>query len=262
MKKFLLLLGIFLVTACAESSKEKTIADSLEIIADTTPQVEQVENKIDTFQTPDLKLFGDLRGHVKFAVTISIEAEQNGDDYIPSEDGMGRVIDNIAFTQSGMIKRYGNFSFYYDNNDNFVRGIYGKSKDFERKAFLKRDNNGYIKNIENEAFFDCDDMHLKHTYYWDNGKLLSHSRGAHEYGEQWHYKYKDDFVYQIDSESSDEVGVEKTTIKYKYYEYDNSENWIKRIAQVISKYYEHCDDEANAQVTIKYYIEYRDIVYW
>ena len=59
MKKFLLLLGIFLVTACAESSKEKTIADSLEIIADTTPQVEQVENKIDTFQTPDQKLFGD-----------------------------------------------------------------------------------------------------------------------------------------------------------------------------------------------------------
>ena len=207
----------------------------------------------------DVRTFG-LKGNVGKVITTPYFATP-GEDGLVQGEKMDGSESEMAFDWQGRVLRdlYGNV-YVYDEAGNFIKG----EEDYQK---MKRDGQGRIVFYESMRDEE-DDACFKQEFTYDaQGRVCKMELAL------WEGSYTDEFVYQGDNVYPDKIinnGSEqgeniKMTTQYRYLDFDEQGNWLKREVHVtVVTTEEVAEGDAVPEPTTEeiYTIEEREIKYY
>ena len=207
----------------------------------------------------DVRTFG-LVGNVGKVITTPFFATP-GDDGLVQGERMDGSESEMSFDWQGRVLHdlYGNV-YVYDEAGHFIKG----EEDYQK---MKRDEQGRIVLYESIRD-DEDDACFKMEFTYDEkGRVSKMDLGL------WEGAYTDEFVYEGDHVYPDKIlnrGSEQgenteMTTEYRYLEFDDQGNWLKREVHVTVVTTEEAaeGDSAPEPTTEEIYaIEVREIKYY
>ena len=206
----------------------------------------------------DAHTFG-LVGNVGKVITTPYFATPGEDGLIQGERMDGSESE-MAFDWQGRVLRdlYGNV-YVYDEAGNFIKG----EEDYQK---MKRDGQGRIVLYESRRDDEDDTCFTMEFTYDSKGRVSKMNLSL------WEGAYTDELVYQGDNVYPDKIinkGSEqgedtKMTTQYRYLDFDEQGNWLKREVHVTVVTTEETGD-SSAPVPTKeeiYTIEEREIKYY
>lgn len=206
----------------------------------------------------DARTFG-LKGNVGKVITTPYFATP-GEDGLVQGEKMDGSESEMAFDWQGRVLRdlYGNV-YVYDEAGNFIKG----EEDYQK---MKRDGQGRIVLYESRRDDEDDTCFTMEFTYDSKGRVSKMNLSL------WEGSYTDELVYQGDNVYPDKIinnGSEqgedtKMTTQYRYLDFDEQGNWLKREVHVTVVTTEETGD-SSAPVPTKeeiYTIEEREIKYY
>ena len=207
----------------------------------------------------DIRTFG-LYGNVEKVMTTPYFATP-GDNGLVQGERMDGSESEMSFDRQGrvLLDLYGNV-YVYDDAGNFVKG----AEDYQK---MTRDEQGRIILYDSQRDDEDDTcFHMEFTYD-DLGRVSKMNLGL------WEGSYTDELFYQgntvypekIVNNGSEQGESITMTTQYRYLEFDDQGNWLKREVHVTTVTTEEVGDDVTApEPTTEdiYTIEVREIKYY
>lgn len=207
----------------------------------------------------DIRTFG-LYGNVEKVMTTPYFATP-GDNGLVQGERMDGSESEMSFDRQGRVLQdlYGNV-YVYDDAGNFIKG----AKDYQK---MTRDEQGRIIMYDSRQDDEDDTCFNMEFTYDDLGRVSKMVLAL------WEGSYTDELIYQgnnvypekIVNNGSEQGESATMTTQYRYLEFDDQGNWLKREVHVNTVTIEEVGDDIAAPEPITediYTIEVREIKYY